>query len=176
MSILFLFAFSIQTASALTITISDASGYIGEGAEVPVNIKDAADVGSIDLTILYDPTVLNISKVEKGDLVKGMLSSNIENEGIISIGIADSNGISGDGEIVKLTFDVIGNGSAPITLQNAKAYDVNTHADIEVSVENGDFQANYKTTTGGSGTPGFELQTLIIVLISSMFILRLRRK
>ena len=175
-SILFLFTLSIQTASALTITVSDATGYVGEEAEVPVNIEDATDVGSIDITILYDPAVLNISKVEKGSLVKGMFSSNTENEGIIVIGIADSSGINGDGRIAKLTFNVIGNGSTPITIQNAKAYDVSTHADIEVSVENGNFQANYKTTAGGKGTPGFELQTIIIILISSILILRFRRK
>jgi len=172
---LLLFILSIQTVSALTISISDSSGSVGKEAEVSVMIEDATNVGSIDLTILYDPSILEISKVEKGTLVKGILSSNTENEGIIVIGIADSNGINGDGEIAKLTFNVLANGTTPITIQNAKAYDVDSHADIEVTVENGNFEAK-TAVQGGGDTPGFEIQTFIIILVGILFIYRWKRR
>ncbi len=176
--ILSLFVLFIQTAAALTITIPDTNGEVGKKAEVSVMIEDASNVGSIDLTILYDPSILEISKVEKGNLVKGMFSSNTENDGIIVIELADSNGINGDGEIAKLTFNVLGNGSTPITIQNAKAYDVESHGDIEVTVENGNFQASPASSTnqGGGGTPGFEIQTVIIIFMIAIFIFKLRRK
>ncbi len=160
-------ALFIQTTAALTITIPDTSGEIGKETRVSVIVEDAVNVGSIDLTILYDPSILEVLKVEKGDLVKGMLSSNTDNEGIITIGIADSNGINGDGEIARITFNVLSNGSTSVTIQNAKAYDVDSHADIEVTVEHGNFQAAAASTSqeGGGGTPGFEIFILMFSII-----------
>lgn len=147
-SLLLLLSVSVANAE-LIVEIPDASGKVGDVINIPVNVKDAKSVGSMDIAITYDPSIVSIEKVEKGSLSKGIVSSNTENPGIIIVSVVDSSGINGDGEVVKLTFKLLKEGSTPLKIENVKAYDANTHIDIiaatsdgSITVENGGIQ-NY---------------------------------
>ncbi|MBO8182394.1 MAG: hypothetical protein H0Z28_06330 [Archaeoglobus sp.] len=172
---LLMFFLLLTTASALTVKIQGGSGAVGSEASLAINVKDAKNLGSMDLVIIYDPEILKVKKVEKGSLVKGLFSSNTEKAGVIAIGIVDSKGINGDGEIAKITFEVLKAGESAIEVANVKAYDVESHVDIQVTAENGVFKAEKaeeKAETTSTPTPapeekkspGFEIAIAVVAL------------
>jgi len=165
------------TANALTIKIPDKTGYVGKTITILVNIEGATDVGSVELTIVYNSSLLDVKKVEKGSLLKGLITYNASEKGVIAINLIDSNGINGDGEIAKITFDILSTTAVNTTLllQNVKAYDVNTYTVLPVDTINGILNIS---TGGGSSsqTPGFELVTFLSVFVLLTIPIMLRRK
>jgi ribosomal protein S28E/S33 len=180
---LFIVLLAITTPVAgLAVKVPEITGLVGEVATVPVEIEDAKNVGGIDIAILYDPAILKVKSVEKGVVIKGLLSSNTDREGIIVIGIVDANGMNGDGSIAEITFEVLKDGDTPIVVQ-AKAYEVDTHVDLQVETQNGKFivvEKQKEDKTGFEGqkeekttvvekqkeekTPGFEASIVLLVI------------
>ncbi|WP_158296903.1 cohesin domain-containing protein [Archaeoglobus fulgidus] len=163
---LVVFILTMSVASAeMVVKIPDTSGAVGGTVEVPVEVENAQNLGSMDIVIVYDPTILKVQNVGKGELNKGLLSSNT-GEGMVAISLADSKGINGKGSVAVITFQVLKAGSTDLTIQSVKAYDVNTHVDIPVKADNGKFEA----VKGGAGTtgstPGFELLLAVSALIA----------
>jgi hypothetical protein len=170
-----LFFTLLTTASAFVVKIPDSSGAVGESATISINVKGAKSIGSMDLVVSYDPELLKVVKVEKGGLVKGLFSSNTKEAGIIAIGIVDSKGISGDGEMAKITFEVLKAGESPINVVSVKAYDVESHVDVKVTAENGVFKAEKaeKTSTPAptqeqKKSPGFEVGFAVVALMLAL--------
>ena len=164
--LLIVFTIMATNASALLVKIPDEEIAINESTDIPIEVKDAANLGSMDIVISYNPEIVRAEVVSKGELNKGLISSKIE-DGIIAIGIADSNGINGDGEVAVITFEGLRKGVSNITIIGIRAYDVNTHADIRVETQNG------KVTVVEKGkAPGFEV--LIVLLAISFAVLRRR--
>lgn len=158
---------SICNVSAMSLKVSDATGKVGEDVRVPIVVEKAENLGSMDLVIAYNAELLKVKSVGKGELNKGLISSNTnEQNGIISIAIADSKGINGNGEIAVITFNALKEGSSDVTIVGAKAYDVNTHLEITLNSTNG------KVTISGKSTPGFEALLAIVAFL----MLALRRK
>ncbi|KPK20810.1 MAG: hypothetical protein AMJ70_07900 [Dehalococcoidia bacterium SG8_51_3] len=110
-------------------------------AKIPINLEEASNVGSLQIEASYDATVLQVVQVEAGDLSKNaLIESNLDNPGIIIIGIVDSSGISGSGSVVSITFDILEKDSASsLTIKNATAHDVNTLVDLPTSLTQGNF-------------------------------------
>ncbi len=159
----------MTSAQALTLRIPDTTGYVGKTVTIPVEIENASNVGSVELVVLYNDSILSVKKVEKGSLLKGLITSNTSEPGIIAINLVDSNGINGDGEIIKITFDILAEGNTPLIIQNAKAYDVNTYTDLPVDTTNG--LLTISTGAPSSQTPGFEVITFLSALIILIAIL-----
>ncbi len=176
-STLIFLSLSIAGANALTISIPDVTGNAGKTVTVPVNIEDASDVGSVELAIVYNSSLLSIKKVEKGSLLKGLISYNDTEEGIVAINLVDSNGINGDGEIIKVTFDVIGaeNQNTTLLIQNARAYDVNTYTELPVETINGVLMISAGGAAGSGQTPGFEIVFFMIALLAITLITRKKK-
>jgi len=162
-----------NSASALIVEIPDGSGNVGSSAVVSIKIKDAKNLGSMDLAVTYDPEILKVVKVEKGSLVKGLFSSNTKKAGIVAIGIVDSKGINGEGEIARITFEVLKAGESSLEVVNAKAYDVESHVDVKVMAQNGVFKAEKKAeatptvtqTPEQKKSPGFEIGFAVLALL-----------
>jgi len=171
----FVLAFT-GVSSALTLKISDVQG--SGDIEIPVLIENAQNVGSMDIVVTYDPEVIKVKSVSKGDLVKGLMSVNTDNEGIIAIGIADSKGISGSGTLATIVFESVKEGESELVINKATAYDVETHVDIAVEKKNGKVtvlsQKSEKSEESAKGTPGFEI-IYLIAAISLVSLLRKRR-
>ena len=110
--------------------------------EVSVFLEGASNVGSLEFVLLYEPTVLQVKRVETGSLINGaILDSSTRTPGMVWAGLIDANGINGDGLAVVVSFDIIGdNGSrSALTLENVVAYDATTLLDIVTKASNGVF-------------------------------------
>jgi len=73
---------------------------------IPVTIKKAEDIGSMNLDLTYNPDILEVTDVIPGDLTQdSIIEKNIE-DGRIRIGLIDTTGINGDGILFYIKFNV----------------------------------------------------------------------
>jgi len=166
----------IALAEQVQVAISDASGNYESIVDIPITITSADDVGSLDMVITYDPALLQVDSVSKGELNKGILSSNTNTEGILSIGLVDQNGISDDGEIAVVSFTVVNTtGNSPLIVESLDVYDVNG-LEIDASAESGTFTVSKLESDPKAESPGFELIILCLSLILVLCLVRGRKK
>jgi hypothetical protein len=178
MFLLTLFSLLVGNVSAeqTMITINDASGSYEETVDVSITISNADDVGSLDMALTYDPTILQVDSVSEGDLNKGMISSNTETEGILSLGLADQNGITGDGEIAVVSFTVMDEtGSSPLIPEDLYVYDVDG-IELDASAESGTFTVSKLESDPKAESPGFELMVLILGILCFIVVFRGRKQ
>ncbi|MCK4824597.1 hypothetical protein KA005_53085, partial [bacterium] len=67
------------------------------------------DIGNMDITLSYDPSVIEATNVIKGGLTDESIFDHNILDGTIKIGLADNLGFSGDGSVAYVVFDVPGN-------------------------------------------------------------------
>lgn len=130
------------------VVITVATGIIGCGkpnkaVDVAINLQNASNVGSLQVELSYDARVLKATEVEAEELGEdAMIEFNIDTPGSIIIGIVDSSGISGNGPVASVSFDVLDNeAESPLNISNTQAHDVNTLVDLPVNAEEGSFAA-----------------------------------
>jgi len=111
--------------------------------EVPINLENASNIGSLQIEVSYDASVLKAIEVKAKDLGKdAMVEANLDTPGYIIIGIVDSSGINGSGSVVSISFNVLEkDASSSVTIKNAAAHDVNTLVDLPASLTQGSFAA-----------------------------------
>ena len=142
-------------AAGLSLSIADASGSTGSTVDVPVMAQDARNIGALDIGIMYDPGVLSVVSVEKGSLVRGMFVSNAKTPGIITLGIVDTEGMTGTGPVAVVRFRVAGAAGteSPLEFLEVLAYDLTSQDPLAVTRNDGTFTVT-EGATGGS-IPGF---------------------
>jgi len=100
---------SLASAAYLTVSVSDTTGAKTSTVDVPIILEGASDVGSMDIVLTYDSNVLRAVAVEAGKLGKNaFVEANTAREGAVIIALADSSGITGDGAVATISFEVIG--------------------------------------------------------------------
>lgn len=147
----------------------------------------------MDITLAYEPAVVNVISVDKGLLATdSMLQSNVS-VGTIKIVLLDAVGITGNGSVAIINFNVIGSSgsNSPLTL-NAEANAANTLENLPVMVNNGTIKINVgKENIGGENVaytptaksvpsseettrkqPGFEALFVIIGLLTVTYIMK----
>src|SRR3990172_8546833 len=101
----------------LVVQVGDASGPKGAFVKVPIEVAGAAQIGSMDMALAYDPSVLRAVWVGKGNLTaNALLQGNANPMGKILIAMADPGGITGNGSIAMVEFEVLGEAGARSTL------------------------------------------------------------
>lgn len=96
-------------AAGLTFTAQDKSVAPNGTVVVPLVVADAQDLGGVDLTLTYDPSVLRFESAAPGVLAgRAQVSSNETGPGRIVIAVAAPGSLTGTGPIVTLTFAAVG--------------------------------------------------------------------
>ena len=101
--------------------------------DVPIHLTGAANVGSLEFVLVYDPVVLQVANVAPGVLANSaVIGSNAVAPGRVWVGVADARGIDGSGAVATVTFDVVGRqkGSSHLTLEQIVAHDATSLLDI----------------------------------------------
>ncbi|WP_082090644.1 cohesin domain-containing protein [Methanosarcina sp. MTP4] len=127
-------------AASLTVSIADAGAAPGNTVMIPIKLQGADNIGSMDIVLAYDSSVLQATGVEAGDLGKNaFIESGTKTPGKVVIALADASGINGDGSVVLVSFLMKGEAgsSSPLTFE-------------EVSVHNLDLVEVLPTVRGGS--------------------------
>lgn len=117
------------------------------GIEVPVYLTGATNVGSLEFVLVYEPSVLELVSVEKGVLAPtALIDSGARTTGRLWTAVIDTNGISGDGPVAVVSFNVVGNGveRIPLTLESVYAYDTTSLLDLVTESSVGSFTLGSK--------------------------------
>lgn len=115
-----------EAQSVLTVRVSDVTARPGATVQVSIKVAGAANVGGLHVELSYDASILQAVEVKPGTLAEGaMLESNLSSPGQVVIGLIDSGGMSGDGVLAEVVFQVTGQegDSSPLDLVNLTAYD-----------------------------------------------------
>ena len=136
-----LLASIISAVSASTIEAKDTTGAEGGQATVSLYVSGVTKLGAMDIKVQYDPKVLQFKKASLGDVSSnGLIESKSSGSGVAMISFADTKGISSDGELVSLTFDVTGKaGSSSQISLDARAYGTDLK-DMPIDVKAGNVQ------------------------------------
>ena len=95
-----------------------APSLVVTGKEGNYEIRGAGfeGIGAMDITLGYDPSTLSNPRVNQGGWVAGALFvPNLKTPGVVRVGIATTNSISGSGSIMTLSFDPVWGKQAQFT-------------------------------------------------------------
>ena len=109
---------------------------------VPILATRAANVGSLEFVLVYDPAKLEFAQVERG-LLSGdaLIDSSSSEPGRLWAGIIDIQGFNGSGPVAVVKFRVRDgvSGAMPLSLESIAAFDANTLVDIVTGTTAGEF-------------------------------------
>ena len=112
-----------------------------------------------------DPAALKFVKGEAGPLSQnGMIETNEVQPGNINIGVVDSQGITGDGNIIQLTFDVTGaqGSTSPMDVVVRGAFGTDLK-NVANNVAGGTITVG-PPGSGSGGKPGLSLAPVLVIL------------
>jgi hypothetical protein len=146
LAVLLLFA-TISAASAGGLdTIStggDTQGTVGGYATMYINATGANTVGSLQLDVLYDQSIISANSITAESLTTGsMFAPNIDNiAGKIRIGLISVGGVTGNGQLVKINYSVIKAGVSKLEISGVSVTDASNNNIIVGSITGGSFSA-----------------------------------
>ncbi len=128
--------------------MSGGGSQVAGDVKVPINITGASNVGSVALELVYDPGVLEAVDVKAGETAgNAMIEYDAETPGRIVIGIIASSGITGDGSLIMVGFDIIDEvGTTSLALVDVETHDATTLIDIINQASDGSFTAGGQLT------------------------------
>jgi len=111
--------------------------------QIPLTLKGVTEkIGNMDITLSYDPSVLEATEVIKGGLTTtSLFEYNLIDWDTIKISLADKAGFSGDGSIAYVKFNVIGyEGSvSPLEIVSLSANRATDLAAMDIPTQDGLF-------------------------------------
>ena len=78
--------------------------YVAGQVKVPVVVRDAADIFSVEFDISFMESALELESVVPAGLASGFASADMVSDGVINVAMASAQSFSGDGRIATLTF------------------------------------------------------------------------
>jgi len=137
----------LSPVSATSVSVGDME-VLDNTVQVPINIKDAVDVASLDIIVKYDESALDASEVDNGSLTSNsILFNNTDVQGEVRIGLIDLQGINGNGSIATIKFEKLKNNidKTSVTIDSVEAANINAKS-IQITIE-GARPLNNKETT-----------------------------
>ena len=137
------FSESTPTATGVTgLTFESRSKPTGSSVQIPLTLTGVANnIGNMDITLEYDPSVLEITEVVKGSLTADSpFGYNIQG-GVIKVSLADSEGFNGNGSLIYIKGNVIGTEGSSCSLRvneimaNGVDYEV-----LDIATSQGEFR------------------------------------
>lgn len=137
---------SSALAASVTFRVATIQANTNSVVEVPIQAVGASNLGAIHLELDYDPQVLTPENVTRGALTgsNALVDFNTDKPGRLVIGLVTLDAINGDGAVAVVHFKVIGQAgtSSTLTLENSKAWESSTHAEVLVKTEAGKVSVN----------------------------------
>jgi len=112
----------------LTLNVSAPQAALGSPVMVTVEVENAADLFSAPLRLKFDPKVLRLNEVTRGNLFSldgqnVIFTRNIQNDiGEVAVNLnrmPGSTGVQGNGVLITLAFQAIGPGASKVTVVDA---------------------------------------------------------
>ena len=131
---------------------------IGEGSgtvTLPITVTDGSNVGSADITISFDPAIVTVTGVTKGDMDSMVANTEFVGDGWVRIGTFQMGtpGLDGDFNVADVTFkSVSSSGSCPLAISVETFKDATSQGNpMSHETSDGIYTA---TSNGGNGGNG----------------------
>jgi len=113
-----------QETTILSVTPSEAEVNLATGETVAVDlwVSNAENLNGFDITLTYDPALIQLESWEHGGFLTNMFDvTQVNDPGIFRLGSVQlaQPGKSGDGSLLKLTFSGVSLGSSAVTITQA---------------------------------------------------------
>ena len=100
---------------------------------VPIHLQGASQVGSLEFILTYEPSLLAVNSVTRGDLAgDALIESRVSAPGKVWIGLIDAEGVSGDGTVAFVSFRTMEGdmSNSPLMLEEVSSYNALTLIDL----------------------------------------------
>jgi hypothetical protein len=148
----FLFLLTVQMSLAETITLNlpEVEAEVGSTVEVPLKVEGAEQMVAWQLVLVHDPEKLQVIDAVPGKLLEdssGLLEVNSDTPGRTWIASAAMQPIAGDGNLIVVRYEVIGQSgdNTELNIEKAEAWQGN-ETEILINTESG----SIAMTDGGS--------------------------
>jgi len=142
------------SADGAVIGIGDGSGY----TTVPITVTNGANVGSIHVNMTFDPSIVSVVSVSKGEMDSVMPNLEHVGDGYVQIiGYQTSHpGLNGDFNVAHVVFkSVSASGSCPVNLSVVTFKDSTPKGNVMAyTISNGVYTATADGGHGGGGGGG----------------------
>jgi hypothetical protein len=130
----------VSAQEGATLIVEQSTAAPGETAQITVAMENGANVGAFDMALRYDPAVIRFVEGKTGEVAgDALLELNESEPGLLLIALADVNGLSGDGVVFAVSFDVAGQpgDQTSILVDRAEAYHYELLTDIPLQTIDG---------------------------------------
>lgn len=130
-------------SSVATIIFESRTTPMGSTVQIPITLKGVAgNIGNMDLTLQYDPAVLEAKEVIKGPLTQNAIFDSNIVAGNVKVSLASNQGFGGGGVIAYVKFNVIGaaGSSSPLKITKVTANNADDLNSFAVSAKDGLFK------------------------------------
>ena len=113
--------------------LTEATPAAPQVVQVPINLKGAYQVGSLEFVLSYEPSLLEVTGVSKGDLAgNAIIESLVSTPGKVWIAMIAADGVTGDGSVAVVSFRMMQGNAAnsPLLLENVLGYNASTLMDL----------------------------------------------
>lgn len=118
---------AVANAASVTLAAGDVTAGAGQEVLVPITAEGAQKMGALMADVTYDPLILEAREVDElqdADLAAGAaIEANVVEPGRWRVALARSEAIEGSGSLLRLRFQVIGQGQSPVAMENVRAWD-----------------------------------------------------
>lgn len=165
---------AVAHAASVTLIAPNCQGVTGAEIKATIHVREAEGIGSLQMEVVYDPTLLEPTEVEEGKMLPGaMLAFNVVEPGRLRVAAVGDpqKPVRGDGELAVVKLKVLGSAGkqCPLTIEHAQAWEQTNEAlDMLVSVEPGKFSIE------GAGMPlwmivaaGVGLLTVLVFMLAA---------
>ena len=135
-----LISISLVSASETTIGIDDYSVESGNTVTAPIRINDTVMLAGGVINFTYDPTVVHVTDVARGDLNYSFEYKINNGSGWMRANALDVEGLSGNVTFAYLDLTAVGDGgdTSPLNIASANIFDIG-YTTIAYMVNNGSF-------------------------------------
>jgi hypothetical protein len=136
------------------LTFESRSKPSGSTVQIPLTLIGLEEkIGNIDLTLSYDPSVLEATEAIKGSLTSDSLFEYNIMAGTIRISLADAEGFSGNGSIAYVKFNVTGaaDSTSPLQIVALAANRAEDYEALTIPTNDGVFRVIFISTDERGG-------------------------
>jgi hypothetical protein len=124
-------------AASLELTLPEVQGEPGQTVKVPILVKNAAGLGALQMELVIEPALAEITAVEPGAILANALVDFKATGNRCTVGAVSSDPVTGGGELLLVTLRATGSGAATLSLQNAQAWENENQAPMIVTASTG---------------------------------------
>ena len=134
-------AFSIlqTTCTGCRIVVDEYTVDVADTIRIPIRVVGGVDIGSLDLNIAFDPTLLSVKSTQNGAFDSTTINPDADSGVVKVIAYQSVNpGLNGNFTVAEITFEALRVGESPIDLEIVTLTDSSPQANhLDHSISNG---------------------------------------